>query len=71
MYRSECLLIYRQEALRTKEKVQSTLAKLSRFGVEDNGVRDKGALKRKMTLFECVVLVNHMPILTPMLPQSS
>ena len=54
-----------------KEKVQSTLERLGRLRVEDNSVRDTGALKRKMTLFECVVLVYRMPVLTLTLPQSS
>ena len=71
VHRFECLLTYRQETLGTNEKVQLALAKLGRFGVEDNSVRDKGALKRKMALFECVVLVFHMPVPALMLPQSS
>ena len=54
-----------------KEKVQSILARLGRFGVEDNSFRDEDALKRKMTLFECVVLVSHVRMLALMLPQSS
>ena len=59
-----------QEAPGVKEKVQSTLARLGRFRVEDNSFRDEGTLKRKMALFECVVLVYHMLVLTLMLPQS-
>ena len=64
------MLTHRQEAPGIKEKVQSTLARLARLRVEDNNARDEGALKRKMTLFECVTLVYHMPVLTLMLPQS-
>ena len=65
-----CLLTYRQEAPGIKEKVQSTLARLARFRVEDKNARDEGALKRKMTLFECVTLVYQVPVLTPILSQS-
>ena len=71
MHCSRCLLKYRQEAPGIKEKVQLTIARLGRFGMEDDSVRDEYALKRKMSLFEYVMLVYHMPMLTLMLPQSS
>ena len=54
-----------------KEKVHLALAKLGRFGMEDNSARDTGAPKRKMTLFDCVVFVYDIPVLMLMLLQSS
>ena len=62
---------YRQEAPGIKEKVQLTIVRLGRFGMEDNSVGDEDARKRKTSLSEYVVLGYHMPMLTLMPPQSS
>ena len=68
---SRGLLKYQQEALGIKEKVHLALAKLGRLGMEKNSASDTGAPKRKVTLFDCVVLVYDIPVLMLMLPQSS
>ena len=62
---------YRQDAPGIKEKVQLTIVRLGRFGMEDNSVRDEDTRKRKTSLFEYVVLGYHVSMLTLMLPKNS
>ena len=65
------LLTYLQEVSGIKEKIDSTLARLSRLTVEDITVRDEGGFKRKMVLLECASLVHYRSLLALTLPQSS
>ena len=71
MYSVRRLLRYLQGAPGVKEKIELTLARLGRFRVEDSSVRNEGILKRKMILFEYVVLVYYTPVPTLILLQSS
>ena len=65
------LLTYRQEATGTNEKIESTLSRLGRLTAEDPAAGDERGFKRKMVLFEYVVLVHHKPAFTLTTPQSS
>ena len=51
-----------QKMPKITEKTESTLARLGRLTVESGTTKDKGELKRKMILFECVASKNREPV---------
>ena len=64
------LLTYLQEATGTNEKIKSTLSRLGRLTAEDDTVGDERGFKRKMILFEYVLLIYQKPVFALIPPQS-